>query len=317
VEDETYVLRPMNCPHHIRIYQHEPHSYRDLPLRIGELGTVYRYEKSGELSGLMRVRGFTINDAHIFCTKAQVKQEFINTTQMILDLYKALHIEDFIFRLSRRDDDPKYMGEAAAWEEAEAAIREALTEVGHPFVEAVGEAAFYGPKLDVQIRDALGREFSASTTQLDFNLPERFGLEYVNPEGGVERPTMIHRAPIGSMERFVGFLIEHFWGAFPLWLAPVQLVIVPISDKNLEYAELQAAYFRQRGFRVEVDTRQERMQAKIRDAELQKVPFIGVVGGKDEEAETVSLRERHVGDRGALDPGEIADELERLVAERA
>jgi len=317
VEDEEYILRPMNCPHHIRIYQHELRSYRDLPLRIGELGTVYRYEKSGELSGLLRVRGFTINDAHIFCTPDQVKQEFIATTQMILDLYAALNITDFSFRLSRRDDDPKYMGDPALWEDAESRIRDALTEVGHPFVEAPGDAAFYGPKLDVQIRDALGREFSASTTQLDFNLPERFGLEYVTADGATARPMMIHRAPIGSMERFTGFLIEHFGGAFPIWLAPVQLVMVPISDKNLEYAQVQASYFRQRGLRVEVDARAERMQAKIRDAEMQKVPFVGVVGGRDEENETVSLRERLVGDRGAMRAEEIGDELERRVAEKS
>ena len=306
VEDEEYILRPMNCPHHIRIYQHEPHSYRELPLRLAELGTVYRYEKSGELSGLMRVRGFTINDAHIFCTPEQVKPEFIATTQLILDLYQALKIEDFKFRLSRRDDSDKYIGSQAAWEVAEASIREALTEIGYPFEEVPGEAAFYGPKLDVQIRDALGREFSASTTQLDFNLPERFGLEYAAADGSMQRPMMIHRAPIGSLERFFAFLIEHFAGEFPLWIAPVQLLLVPISDKNLEYVEKQAAFFRGEGLRVEIDSRPERMQAKIRDAELQKIPFVGVVGGRDEEAGTVSLRERHVGDRGAMKPEEIA-----------
>jgi threonyl-tRNA synthetase len=317
VEDEEYIVRPMNCPHHIRIFQHERRSYRELPLRLAELGTVYRYEKSGELSGLVRVRGFTINDAHIFCTQEQVKQEFIAATQLILDLYRILDITDFQFRLSRRDHDPKYMGDPALWEEAEGWIREALTEVDHPFVEVIGEAAFYGPKLDVQVRDALGREFSASTTQLDFNLPERFGLEYVDASGAMARPMMIHRAPIGSMERFVGFLIEHFAGDFPLWLAPVQLVIVPISDKNTEYALRQAAFLRDRGFRVELDSRQERMQAKIRDAELQKVPFVGVVGPRDQEAGTISLRERHVGDRGAMEPEAIAGELEGRVRDRS
>jgi threonyl-tRNA synthetase len=317
VEDEEYILRPMNCPHHIRVFQQEPHSYRELPVRIGELGTVYRYEKSGELSGLLRVRGFTINDAHIFCTPEQVKDEFIAATQLILDLYRTLKIEDFTFRLSRRDDDPKYMGDEALWEEAEGDIREALTEVGQPFVEAPGEAAFYGPKLDVQIRDALGREFSASTTQVDFNLPERFGLEYITAEGTAARPVMIHRAPIGSLERFMGFLIEHTGGEFPFWLAPVQLLMVPISDKNTDYAQRQAAFFRERGLRVEVDTRSERMQAKIRDAELQKIPFIGVVGGRDEEAGTVSLRRRHEGDLGARTPVEIADLLQEMASSRA
>jgi threonyl-tRNA synthetase len=318
VEDEEYILRPMNCPHHIRIYQHEPRSYRDLPVRIAELGTVYRYEKSGELSGLLRVRGFTINDAHIFCTPEQVKQEFINATQLILDLYGALGITDFTFRLSRRaDDDPKFMGDPADWEEAEGAIRDALLEIGHPFVEAPGEAAFYGPKLDVQIRDALGREFSASTTQVDFNLPERFGLEYVTPEGATARPRMVHRAPIGSMERFMGYLIEHTAGEFPLWLAPVQLMMVPISDKNIDYAQKQAAFFRSRGLRVQVDTRSERMQAKIRAAELQKTPYIGVVGGRDEEAGTVSLRQRHEGDLGGKTPDEVAALLSERVVTRS
>jgi threonyl-tRNA synthetase len=316
VEDEEYVVRPMNCPHHIRMYQHGQHSYRDLPVRLAELGTVYRYEKSGELSGLLRVRGFTINDAHIFCTPEQVRQEFVAATQLILDLYHALKITDFSFCLSRRDGDPKFLGDEAMWEQAEGWIREALTEVGHPFEEAVGEAAFYGPKLDVQIRDALGREFSASTTQLDFNLPGRFGLEYVAADGAMAQPIMIHRAPIGSLERFMGYLIEHFAGDFPLWIAPVQIRIIPIADKNIDYANQQAAYFRQHGFRVEVDTRSERMQAKVRDAELHKMPYVGVVGGRDEEAGSVSLRERHVGDRGAMKPEAIADLLEARVVAR-
>ncbi|MFN2462457.1 MAG: threonine--tRNA ligase [Candidatus Dormibacteria bacterium] len=316
VEDEEYVLRPMNCPHHIRIYQHQPRSYRDLPYRLAELGTVYRYEKSGELSGLLRVRGFTINDAHIFCTPDQVKQEFLAATQLILELYRVLGISDFTFRLSRRDDDPKYLGDPAAWEEAEGAIRDALLELGQPFVEAPGEAAFYGPKLDVQIRDALGREFSASTTQVDFNLPERFGLEYVTADGATARPYMIHRAPIGSLERFMGYLIEHLAGEFPLWLAPVQVLMVPISDKNVDYAHRQAAALRDAGFRVEVDARGERMQAKIRDAELQKVPFVGVVGSRDEEAGTISVRQRHEGDLGARTPGDLAELLRERVEAR-
>ena len=318
VEDEEYVLRPMNCPHHIRIYQHQPHSYRDLPVRLAELGTVYRYEKSGELSGLVRVRGFTINDAHIFCTPDQIKQEFIDATQLILDAYRDLGIEDFTFRLSKSDpNDEKFQGDPAMWEEGEGAIREALLELGRPFVEAVGEAAFYGPKLDVQIRDAMGREFSASTTQLDYLLPERFGLEYIDAEGSTRRPVMIHRAPLGGLERMMAFLIEHHGGDFPLWLAPVQLLMVPISDKNIDYANRQAAALRTQGFRVEVDTRGERMQAKIRAAELQKIPFVGVVGGRDEEAGTISLRQRHEGDLGGKTPGEVAELLRARVDARA
>ncbi|MHB8508898.1 MAG: threonine--tRNA ligase [Candidatus Dormibacteria bacterium] len=317
VEDEEYILRPMNCPHHIRIYQHEQHSYRELPVRLAELGTVYRYEKSGELAGLVRVRGFTINDAHIFCTADQLKSEFKAATQLILDLYRALGIKDFKFRLSRRDDSEKYIGEVERWTFAENAIREALVEIGHPFVEAEGEAAFYGPKLDVQIKDAMGREFSASTTQVDFNLPDRFDLEYVTAEGERARPVMIHRAPIGSLERFMAFLIEHFAGAFPLWLAPVQLVVVPIADKNLEYAQTQAAFLRAAGLRVEVDARAERMQAKIRQAEMQKVPYIAVVGGRDEEAGTVSLRRRLEGDLGGKRPEEVREMLLQQVQARA
>ncbi|HEV1997628.1 MAG TPA: threonine--tRNA ligase [Candidatus Dormibacteraeota bacterium] len=318
VEDEEYVLRPMNCPHHIRIYQHEPHSYRELPIRLAELGNVYRYEKSGELSGLIRVRGFTINDAHIFCTHEQIKQEFIDATQLILDAYRDLGVDDFTFRLSKSDpNDEKFQGDPAMWEEGEGAIREALNEIGRPFVEAEGEAAFYGPKLDVQIRDALGREFTASTTQLDYLLPERFGLEYIDPEGATRRPAMIHRAPLGAFERTMAFLIEYYGGDFPLWLAPVQLLMVPISDRNIDYAQKQAAYFRGHGLRVEVDTRSERMQAKIRDAELQKIPFLGVVGGRDEEAGTVSLRQRREGDLGGKTPEEISTLLSNRVASRS
>ena len=319
VEDEEYVLRPMNCPHHIRIYQHQPHSYRELPIRIAELGNVYRYEKSGELSGLIRVRGFTINDAHIFCTHDQIKAEFIAATQLILDAYADLGIADFTFRLSKSDPtDEKFKGgDIAMWEEGEGAIREALNEIGRPYVEAAGEAAFYGPKLDVQIRDALGREFTASTTQLDYILPERFGLEYIDADGNKRRPAMIHRAPLGAFERTMAFLIEYYGGDFPLWLAPVQLLMVPISDKNIEYANRQAAALRDAGLRVEVDTRGERMQAKIRDAELQKIPFVGVVGGRDEEAGTISLRRRHEGDLGPKTQAEVSTLLRGLVEARS
>ena len=318
VEDEEYVLRPMNCPHHIRVYQHEPHSYRELPVRLAELGDVYRYEKSGELSGLIRVRSFTINDAHIFCTHEQVKAEFIAATELILDAYRDLGIDNFWFRLSLRDkSDDKYIGDDAMWDESESALREALTEIGRDFVEAPGEAAFYGPKLDVQIRDAMGREFSASTTQLDFLLPEKFDLQYIDSDGTTRRPAMIHRAPLGAMERIMAFLIEHFGGDFPLWLAPVQLLMVPISDKNIDYANRQAGALREAGFRVEVDTRGERMQAKIRDAELQKIPFVGVVGGRDEESRTISLRQRHEGDLGARSLADVVALLRERVERRS
>lgn len=298
MEDEEWQLRPMNCPHHIRIFQRRPSSFRDLPVRIAELGTVYRYEKSGEVSGLIRVRAFTINDAHIFCRPDQLNVEFERVIQLILQVYRAFGITDFHFRLSLRDEvSNKWMGDPAIWQRAQDAAREALRASGHPFVEAPGEAAFYGPKLDVQIKDAIGREFSLSTNQIDFLLPERFGLEYVTSEQTMERPVMLHRAPIGSMERFMAYLIEHYGGAFPVWLAPVQLVFIPIADRHLEAVTRLAARFREQDLRVDVDRRAERMQAKIRHAQLQKVPYMAVVGDKELEAGTLNIRRREGGDQ--------------------
>jgi threonyl-tRNA synthetase len=298
MEGEEWELRPMNCPHHIRVFQRRAYSFRDLPVRIAELGTVYRYEKSGEVSGLVRVRAFTINDAHIFCRPDQLHEEFERVVQLILQVYKAFGITDFYFRLSLRDDTSgKWMGDPAVWERAQNAGREALRASGHPFVEAPGDAAFYGPKLDVQIKDAIGREFSLSTNQIDFLLPERFGLEYVTSEQTMERPVMLHRAPIGSMERFMAYLIEHYAGAFPVWLAPVQLVFIPIADRHLEAVSALAGRFRQRDLRVDVDSRSERMQAKIRDAQLQKVPYMAVVGDRELEAGTLNIRRREGGDQ--------------------
>jgi threonyl-tRNA synthetase len=298
MEGEEWELRPMNCPHHIRVFQRRAYSFRDLPVRIAELGTVYRYEKSGEVSGLIRVRAFTINDAHIFCRPDQLHEEFERVVQLILQVYKAFGITDFYFRLSLRDDTSgKWMGDPAVWERAQNAGREALRASGHPFVEAPGDAAFYGPKLDVQIKDAIGREFSLSTNQIDFLLPERFGLEYVTSEQTMERPVMLHRAPIGSMERFMAYLIEHYAGAFPVWLAPVQLVFIPIADRHLEAVSALAGRFRQRDLRVDVDSRGERMQAKIRDAQLQKVPYMAVVGDRELEAGTLNIRRREGGDQ--------------------
>jgi threonyl-tRNA synthetase len=298
MEGEEWELRPMNCPHHIRVFQRRAYSFRDLPVRIAELGTVYRYEKSGEVSGLIRVRAFTINDAHIFCRPDQLHEEFERVVQLILQVYKAFGITDFYFRLSLRDDTSgKWMGDPAVWERAQNAGREALRASGHPFVEAPGDAAFYGPKLDVQIKDAIGREFSLSTNQIDFLLPERFGLEYVTSEQTMERPVMLHRAPIGSMERFMAYLIEHYAGAFPVWLAPLQLVFIPIADRHLEAVSALAGRFRQRDLRVDVDSRSERMQAKIRDAQLQKVPYMAVVGDRELEAGTLNIRRREGGDQ--------------------
>jgi threonyl-tRNA synthetase len=311
MEDEEWQLRPMNCPHHIRLFQRKPSSFRDLPVRIAELGTVYRYEKSGEVSGLIRVRAFTINDAHIFCRPDQLNVEFERVIQLILQVYRAFGITDFYFRLSLRDDvSNKWMGDPAIWQRAQDAAREALRASGHPFVEAPGEAAFYGPKLDVQIKDAIGREFSLSTNQIDFLLPERFGLEYVTSEQTMERPVMLHRAPIGSMERFMAYLIEHYAGAFPVWLAPVQLVFIPIADRHLEAVTKLADRFRDKDLRVEVDGKAERMQAKIRNAQLQKVPYMAVVGDKELEAGTLNIRRREGGDQVSISIDQFLGQLE-------
>jgi threonyl-tRNA synthetase len=311
MEEEEWQLRPMNCPHHIRVFQRKAYSFRDLPVRIAELGTVYRYEKSGEVSGLIRVRAFTINDAHIFCRPDQLNEEFERVIELILRVYRAFQITDFYFRLSLRDDTTgKWMGDPAVWERAQQAGRDALKASGHPFVEAPGEAAFYGPKLDVQIKDAIGREFSLSTNQIDFLMPERFGLEYVTSDQKTERPVMLHRAPIGSMERFMAYLIEHYAGAFPVWLSPVQLTFIPIADRHLEAVGKIADRFRQRDLRVEVDARSERMQAKIRDAQLQKVPYMAVVGDKELESGTLNIRRREGGDQLAITVDEFLRRLE-------
>jgi len=311
MEEEQWQLRPMNCPHHIRVFQRKAYSFRELPVRIAELGTVYRYEKSGEVSGLIRVRAFTINDAHIFCRPDQLNDEFERVIELILQVYRAFGITDFYFRLSLRDDSSnKWMGDPAVWQRAQDAAREALRASGHPFVEATGEAAFYGPKLDVQIKDAIGREFSLSTNQIDFLMPERFGLEYVTSTQEMERPVMIHRAPIGSMERFMAYVIERYAGAFPVWLAPVQVVFIPIADRHVEAVAKLADRFRQRDLRVEVDGRSERMQAKIRDAQLQKVPYMAVVGDKELEAGTLNIRRREGGDKVALGVEDFLRQLE-------
>ncbi len=314
---EEYLLKPMNCPHHIQIYASQPRSYRELPLRLAESGTVYRYEQSGELSGLTRVRGFTQDDAHLFCTHEQVREEFRSTLEMTqFFLNSCLGLSDYRVRLSKSDPaDPKYQGAAGdIWRRAEDDIRSVLVEMGLPFEEAPGEAAFYGPKADFIVRDCLGRQWQLGTVQLDYVLPERFGLEYVGPDNHPHRPVMIHRAPLGSMERFMGILIEHFAGAFPLWLAPEQVRVLPISDKVADYAQSVRARLRGAGFRASVDTRAEKIGAKIRDAQLEKIPVMLVVGAKEAENGTVSYRDRLDGDLGAT-PLETA--IARLTEERA
>ncbi|MDG3005658.1 threonine--tRNA ligase [Paludisphaera mucosa] len=301
-EFEEYLLKPMNCPHHIQIFAAQPRSYRELPLRLAEFGTVYRYEQSGELSGLTRVRGFTQDDAHLFCTHEQVREEFRSTLELTQFVLGSLGLEDYRVRLSKHDpEDPKYQGAAGdTWRGAEADIRAVLDEMGLPYEEAAGEAAFYGPKADFIVRDCIGRQWQLGTVQLDYLLPERFGLEYVGADNHMHRPVMIHRAPFGSMERFMGILIEHFAGAFPLWLAPEQVRVLPISDKAADYAETVLKKLTDAGFRASMDHRPEKIGAKIRDAQMQKIPVMFVVGAKEAEAQSVAYRDRTAGDLGVM-----------------
>jgi threonyl-tRNA synthetase len=309
---EEYLLKPMNCPHHIQIFAAQPRSYRDLPVRLAEFGTVYRYEQSGELSGLTRVRGFTQDDAHLFCTVDQVRSEFRATMELTRFMLNSLGLTDYRLRLSKHDpDDPKYAGAAGdTWRRAEADIRAVLDEMALPYDEASGEAAFYGPKADFVVRDCIGRQWQLGTVQLDYVLPERFRLEYTGPDNQPHRPVMIHRAPFGSMERFMGILIEHFAGAFPLWLAPEQVRVLPISDRFADYANRVLSELQGAGLRAHVDFRPEKIGAKIRDAQLEKIPVMLVVGAKEVETETVSYRDRHDGDKGAMPLNEAIAQLD-------
>ncbi len=316
-EEEAYLLKPMNCPHHIRIYAYKPRSYRELPLRIAEFGTVYRYEKPGELLGLTRVRGFTQDDAHIFCTPEQVKGEFLGVLDLVLKVFETLGLGGFRARIGTRGPQKdKYVGDEARWALAEREIEEAVLEAGLPYTVEAGDAAFYGPKLDFVVKDALGREWQLGTIQVDYNLPERFGLTYVGPDGGEHRPVMIHRAPFGSLERFIGILIEHFAGDFPLWLAPEQVAVIPVSEKQADYAKEVEARLQAQGLRAQADLRPERMQARIRDAELRKVPYILVVGERERAEGTVSVRRRHRGQLGSMALGTFLEGVLREYRER-
>lgn len=301
-EGEEFLLKPMNCPHHCEIYRAFPRSYKELPLRLAEFGTVYRYEQSGELHGLTRVRGFTQDDAHIFCTPDQVKGEFLKVMDIIFILFKALNFENFEAQISLRDpnDKDKYIGSEENWEKAEAAIVEACAEKGLKAKVVLGEAAFYGPKLDFMVKDALGRRWQLGTIQVDYNLPERFELEYTGADNQKHRPVMIHRAPFGSMERFVAVLIEHTAGKFPLWLAPTQAVVLPISEKYNEYAQHVVKTLKKHEIRAEVDDRNEKVGRKIRDNELKRIPYLLVVGEKEAEKEEISVRKQ-----GGIDLGSI------------
>ncbi|MBW3130123.1 threonine--tRNA ligase [Hymenobacter profundi] len=313
---EEFFLKPMNCPHHCEIYKTKPRSYRDLPLRLAEFGTVYRYEQSGELHGLTRVRGFTQDDAHIFCRPDQVKDEFKKVIDLVLYVFRALGFEDYTAQISLRDPEnkTKYIGSDENWALAESAIQEAAAEKGLPTITEYGEAAFYGPKLDFMVRDALGRKWQLGTIQVDYNLPERFDLEYVAPDNSRQRPVMLHRAPFGSLERFVAVLIEHCAGNFPLWLAPEQFAILPISEKYQEYA--QQVYDRLQGeeLRGSIDNRDEKIGRKIRDAEISKVPYMLIVGEKEQENGQVSVRRHGEGDLGSLPVDEFIAKFQSEVA---
>lgn len=308
-EGEEFMLKPMNCPHHCEVYKSlAPHSYRDLPLRLAEFGTVYRYEQSGELHGLTRVRGFTQDDAHLFCRPDQIKEEFCKVMDIIFIIFKALNFENFEAQISLRDkvNREKYIGSEENWERAEQAIIDACKEKGLPAIVEYGEAAFYGPKLDFMVKDALGRRWQLGTIQVDYNLPERFDLEYTGEDNKKHRPVMIHRAPFGSMERFVAVLIEHTAGKFPLWLTPDQVVILPISEKFNDYAHRVAADLNAQDIRVQVDDRNEKIGRKIRDNELKRIPYMLIVGEKEAENGEVSVRKQGAGDVGTVEVAEFA-----------
>jgi threonyl-tRNA synthetase len=309
-EDEGYLLKPMNCPHHIQVYKASQRSYRELPLRFSEFGTVYRFEKSGDLNGLTRVRGFTQDDAHIFCSPEQLEAEIascVELTKLVLD---TLGLNEYRVRIGLRDrDSSKYVGSSENWEVAEQNIRNVVRDIGLDYTEETGEAAFYGPKIDFVINDCIGREWQLGTIQVDYNLPERFGLEYVGSDNTPHRPIMIHRAPLGSPERFIGILIEHFAGAFPLWLAPVQVAVLPVSEKCADYAADQARKLKDSGIRAELDDSPEKIGAKIRRATLDKVPYMLIVGQQEADARTVSVRHRTEGDFGSVGIDEFISDI--------
>jgi threonyl-tRNA synthetase len=299
IEGQQYYLKPMNCPFHVQIYKSRRRSYRELPLRYAEWGTVYRYERSGVVHGLLRVRGFTQDDAHLFCRPDQMPEEIDKVLQFSLNILRAFGFEDFQAYLATRNPE-KAAGEPEEWEAPTEALRQALERASVPYRVDEGEATFYGPKIDLKIKDALGREWQLSTIQFDFNLPERFNMTYIGEDGKEHRPYMIHRALLGSMERFMGVLIEHYAGAFPVWLAPVQALLIPIADRHFDYAYAVADQLKEAGLRVEVDARNERMNAKIRDAQMQKIPYMLVVGDREVDAGAVAVRQRDGGDLGAL-----------------
>lgn len=314
---EGYMLKPMNCPHHIKIYANDAHSYRDLPVRLAEFGTVYRWEQSGELGGMTRVRGFTQDDAHIFCTPDQLAGEIRQCLGIVKTIFGTLGMTDYRVRLSMRDpESDKYVGSPENWDKAEQALREAAEWLGADYSEEAGEAAFYGPKIDFIVRDAIGREWQLGTVQVDYNLPERFDLHYTGADNKPHRPVMVHRAPFGSMERFTGLLIEHFEGKFPTWLSPEQVRVLPISDKVTDVAAAHRTALAARGVRVTVDETPDKIGAKIRNSRLDRVPYMLVLGQREAEDGTVSVRHRDKGDLGAMPFEQFADLVAREIAER-
>ena len=319
-EGEVYMLKPMNCPHHCEIFKAEPKSYRDLPLRLAEFGTVYRYEQTGELHGLTRVRGFTQDDAHIFCTVDQVKEEVGKVIDLVLYIFKTLDFHDYLAQVSLRDPNnpSKYIGSDENWEKAETAIKEVADEKGLKTVVELGEAAFYGPKLDFMVRDAIGRKWQLGTVQIDYNLPERFQLEYTGADNQKHRPVMIHRAPFGSMERFVAILIEHCAGQFPLWLTPEQVRLLPVSEKFNDYAKSVANNLKNYDIRASVDESNEKVGKKIREAELARVPYMLIIGDQEQQAQTVSARKKGAGDLGSFSVTDFAqmvqDEIKEMLS---
>jgi threonyl-tRNA synthetase len=318
VDEEEFLLKPMNCPHHIMIYKSEMRSYRDLPVRYAEFGTVYRYEQSGELHGLTRVRGFTVDDAHLFVTPDQLLQEFMNVVKLIQYVFNTLGLTDFRARVGIRDPkSDKYVGDDALWDKAAAAIIEACQRLELPHTVEEGEAAFYGPKLDFIFRDVLKRNWQLGTVQVDYNLPARFELEYVAEDGSRQRPVMIHRAPFGSMERFIGIIIEHFGGQFPVWLSPVQVMMIPVTDRHVDYAKSVAAKLHAAGLRVEVDAGKSRMGAKIAAAREQSIPYMCIVGDRDIAAGAVSVRLRTDEDLGAMPVDDFVAHASRIVNDKS
>ncbi len=313
-QEQGFVLKPMNCPFHIQIYKSELRSYRDLPMRLAEFGTVYRYEQSGELGGLTRVRGFTVDDSHLFVTPEQLDSEFLNVVDLILSVFNKLQLKNFKARLSFRDPtSDKYIGSDEAWDKAQNAIRRAVEQLGMEHFEGIGEAAFYGPKLDFIFQDALEREWQLGTVQVDYNLPERFDLEYVAEDGTRKRPVMIHRAPFGSLERLIGILIEEYVGDFPLWLAPVQIRLLAVSQEQLPFAKEVAEKMKSLNIRAQADTSNERLGKLIRNAEKEKIPIMAVVGAKEVESNSLSIRTRKSGDLGVIPVSEVIERMQQAM----